>query len=127
MRFIFSQFKILIMKTLKSGLVCFVLVLSFLFSTQVAAYNVEDSNAGIKIELEKLVKNSNLVENGLGNQDISVSFRINEQNEIVVIGMKSDSKYLKKHIYDKLNNQTIDLENYEVNTTYKVKFKFELK
>lgn len=115
------------MKTLKSGLVCFVLVLSFLFSTQVSAYNVEDSNAGIKIELEKMVKNPSLIKNGLGNEAINVSFRINEHNEIVVIGMKSDSKYLKQFVYEKLNNQTIDLENFEVNTTYKVKFKFELK
>ena len=91
------------MKTLKSGLVCFVLVLSFLFSTQVSASNVEDFNTGIKIELEKLVKNPSLVKNGLGNENISVSFRINEQNEIEVIGMKADSKYLKQHVYEKLN------------------------
>ncbi len=116
------------MKTLKSGLVCFVLVLSFMFSTQVSAYNVEDSNAGIKIELEKLVKNPCLIENGLGNEeDISISFRINENNEITVIGMKSESKYLKQFVYEKLNNQSIDLENFEANTTYKVTFKFKLK
>ncbi len=115
------------MKTLKSGLLCFVLVLSFMFSTQVSANNVEDSNTGIKIELEKLVKNPSLIKNGLGNENINVSFRINEHNEIVVIGMKSESKYLKQFVYEKLNKQTIDLDNYKVNTTYKVTFKFKLK
>jgi len=115
------------MTTLKSGLVCFVLVLSFLFSTQVSANHVEDSNTGIKTELEKLVKGPSLVEHGLGNEEISVSFRIDEHNKITVLGMRSDSKYLKQFVYEKLNNQTIDLDKFEVNTTYKVTFKFQLK
>ncbi len=115
------------MKTLKSGLLCLVLVLSSMFSTQVAAYNVEDSNAGIKTELEKLVNTPNLAQHGLDQEDISISFRIDENKNITVMGMKSESSYLKKFVYNCLNNQTINLDNFQVNTTYKVKLKFELK
>jgi len=115
------------MKTFKSGLLSLVLVLSIMFSTQVSAYHVEGSNAGIKTELEKLVKNPNLIEHGLGSEDISISFRIAANQEITIIGMKSDSKYLKQFVYEKLNHQKLDSDNFDKDTTYRVKLKFELK
>ncbi len=117
------------MKTIQSGLLSLVLVCCLFLSNTLSANNiVERQYQELKTEISKLVQNPQLYKNGIScNEEISVKFKIDEAGEITLIAVKSNCKYLKKFVHEKLHSQVVDLKNYSPNTVYRVKIKFELK
>lgn len=116
------------MKTFKSVLFAFFGVCIFLSTTTAHANSVPvvSSNNSLKMEVQKLVQNPNLLNAGIETAEITVKFKVNSQSEIVVLGAKTNSDYIAKFVTSKLDHSKINTDEFIPDTVYSVKLSFEL-
>ena len=111
-----------IMKTFRISFVlsfCF-LAASFAFAAPVDA----KPNSELRKEVAKLIKAPELSKKGISESYAFINFMVNENKEIVVLNVVSDSDYIKEHIKKSLEHQRVDAKGLDAFTEYNIKIAF---
>ena len=102
-------------------------VLSFcLLAASVAFAAPVDSkpNSELRKEVAKLIKTPELGKKGIAETYVFIHFMVNENKEIVVLNVVSDSDYIREHVRKSLENQKVDAQGLDAFTEYNVKISF---
>ena len=96
------------------------LIVAFTFSSVLSA-STAPTNAdtdAIKFEIAKLLKHPKFVIEG--DATFEVTFRVNKNNELVVLDVDSESKVISDYIKSRLNYQKILVSPLDKNKNYSV-------
>jgi hypothetical protein len=127
MYLIFNHLISLDMKNLKF----LILAITLAFSTSLFANNgndpIDDNKDISTVIYEKLTsKELNLVMGDETEAHISIKFRINKDNEIIVMRTSTKDEEMDGYIKRKLNHEILDSSNFKCDKAYFIKVKFLL-
>ena len=94
-------------------------------STAISANEPVNAKKTVKSEIVKLMKAPELE---LGtNEVVKLKFLINDDNEIIVVSVNSDTRYLESIVRSTLNRKTISVDEIKYNTIYTLPIRFRSK
>ena len=114
--------KFFVMKTFRFS---FVLALCF-FAGNFAFANlaVVTPNSELRKEVVKLIKTPELSKKGIVETHAFINFTVNEDNEIIVLHVVSDSEFIREYVMQSLNKRKINAAGLEAHTEYNIKVAF---
>ncbi len=116
------------MRTIK--LVAFALIFSLSAIANNSPNEIKKSSKAyqeLRTEISSMIQNPNLKENGISNENVLVRFKLNEEKEIEIIKIETDSDYLKRFVNKRLENKDLTVNDLSPNQTYEVTLVFELR
>ena len=81
-------------------------------------------NSELRKEVARLIHAPELSKKGIAETYAFIHFTVNEDNEIVVLDVVSDSEYIREYIKQSLNNQKVGAEGLEAFTEYNMRVAF---
>lgn len=113
------------MRTIKR--VAFLICAAFLFANSAfatePATDPKIAKKELRSEIVKLIKSP--VMEGLEQVDAKISFMINDENELIVLNVKTESNYIDGFVKKRLNYRTINAEGLKKNEAYFLKVNFK--
>ena len=112
------------------------LAIAIFATVNLAATNIYDNNRAESAEVARatykelrsdvtyFVQNPKLKENNILQEDVLISFKVNDNNRIELINIDANSLYLKKFVTQHLERQEVRTENTVKGRTYNVKISF---
>ncbi|MCB0589213.1 MAG: hypothetical protein KDD06_28255 [Phaeodactylibacter sp.] len=110
---------------MKTFRISFVLAFCFFAASFVsAAPDTAVTHSELRKEVAKLIKTPELGKKGIAETYAFIHFTVNENNEIVLLDVVSDSEYIREYITEALNKQKVDAKGLEAFTEYNIRFEF---
>ena len=78
----------------------------------------------LRSDINYFVQNPQLKQHNILQEDVMISFKVNEQNQIELINVDSKTPYLKNFVINRLERQQVRTENTVKGKTYNVKVSF---
>lgn len=78
----------------------------------------------LRSDINYFVQNPQLKQHNILQEDVMISFKVNEQNQIELINVDSKTPYLKNFVINRLERQAVRTENTIKGKTYNVKVSF---
>lgn len=103
----------------------FAIAIACLFTTTSFA-NSNDFGPTDKLrkEVALMVSDAKLSENGISAADVWISFTLDQDNQIVLLDVDTESDYLKNFVQEKLEKQEIRVNRLVQNREYNIKISF---
>lgn len=104
----------------------FVFAIACLMTTTSFANNSSDFGPTDKLrkEVALMVSDAKLSENGIAAADVWINFTLDEENQIIILGVDSESEYLETFVKEKLEKQEIRINRLVQNQEYNIKISF---
>ena len=109
---------------MKTFRISFVLAICFFAASFAFASPTITTNSELRKEVVKLIKTPELGKKGIAETHAFINFTINENNEIVVLNVVSDSEYIREYIENALNKQKVGTKGLDTFTEYNIKVAF---
>lgn len=115
------------------------LAIAIFATANLAATNITDGNVPktkeekevarvtykeLRSDVTYFVQNPQLKQNNILQEDVMISFTVNDKNRIEVTNIDAQSPYLKRFINSKLDRQEVRTENTVKGRTYNIKVSF---
>lgn len=81
-------------------------------------------NSELRKEVAKLIKAPELSKQGIAETYAFIHFTVNENHEIIVLDVVSDSEYIKAYIGQSLNRQKVEAPGLQPYAGYNIKVAF---
>jgi len=83
-----------------------------------------DPSKSLSMQISQLLNGSTFIQNEV-EQFAQVRFTLNNEHEIVVLSVESDSKFLEGFIKQRLNYQEVELDTYKEGQLYTISVRIE--
>ena len=115
------------------------LAIAIFATANLAATNITDNNTPktkeakevaratykeLRSDVTYFVQNPKLKQNNILQEDVMISFTVNDKNRIEVTNVDAQSPYLKRFVKSKLDRQEVRTENTVKGRTYNIKVSF---
>ncbi|MFK8105279.1 MAG: hypothetical protein AB8G15_22395 [Saprospiraceae bacterium] len=113
------------MRTIKNVALLICAVLLFANSTFATnpATDPKVAKQELRSEIVQLIKSP--IMEGLEEVGAKISFMINDDNEVIVLNVKTESNYIDGFVKQRLNYQTVNVEGLKKNKKYSMKVNFK--
>jgi len=81
-------------------------------------------NSELRKEVVKLIKTPELSKKGIVETHAFINFTVNEDNEIIVLHVVSDSEFIREYVMQSLNKQKVGAAGLEAYAEYNIKVAF---
>ena len=109
------------MKALK---ISFLILALAILSIPQAMATGDDTNAQLKKKLVKMIQTVDLSGMETDEAEAMVEFVVNNDSEIVVMSVDTDSDFAEHLIKSKINYHTVNVDGVKRHTTYRIKVRF---
>ncbi|HMQ47602.1 MAG TPA: hypothetical protein PKA00_09125 [Saprospiraceae bacterium] len=102
----------------------FVLSLSFTSNAFAGTTPTANSSELVRKEVLRMIDTPELSKHGIYEQEVPVTFSIDQDGRIVLEGVATEDAYLKEFIQKSLSNRKVQTKDLEVGAVYNITFLF---